>query len=130
MIVELIISELDFYLIEKVRELRKKENISQVQLAQKIGVSEGFIGLVENPKQNHKYNIRMLNRIANALKLKSYSDLFPDKVLSNDIVKIKIELFDSKNKDRNSRFKSVKITSCTDSEIEEYNKKQSRSKSN
>ncbi|WDF66106.1 helix-turn-helix transcriptional regulator [Flavobacterium sp. KACC 22763] len=130
MIVELIISELDFYLIEKVRELRKKENISQVQLAQKIGVSEGFIGLVENPKQNHKYNIRMLNRIANALKLKSYFDLFPDKVLSNDIVKIKIELFDSKNKDRNSRFKSVKITSCTDSEIEEYNKKQSRSKSN
>ncbi len=130
MIVELIISELDFYLIEKVRELRKKENISQVQLAQKIGVSEGFIGHVENPKQNHKYNIRMLNRIANALKIKSYSDFFPDKVLSSDIVKIKIELFDPKNKDRNSRFKSIKITPCTDTEIEEYNKRQSRSGSN
>jgi transcriptional regulator with XRE-family HTH domain len=130
MIVELIISELDFYLIEKVRELRIKQNVSQVQLAQKIGVSEGFIGNVENPKQNHKYNIRMLNRIANALKLNSYSDLFPEKVLSSDIVKIKIELFDTKSKNKDSRFKSVKITPCTDSEIEEYNKKQSRSKSN
>lgn len=129
MIVEVIISELDFYLIEKVRELRIKANISQVKLAHKIGVSEGFIGNVENPKQNQKYNIRMLNRIANALELKSYSDLFPEKVISNDVVKIKIELFDARSKNQESRFKSIKISPCTESEIEDYNKKQDRTKS-
>lgn len=129
MIVEFIISELDFYLIEKVRELRIKANISQVKLAHKIGVSEGFIGNVENPKQNQKYNIRMLNRIANALELKSYCDLFPEKIISNDVVKIKIELLDTNTKNQESRFKSIKISPCTESEIEDYNKKQNRTKS-
>jgi transcriptional regulator with XRE-family HTH domain len=130
MIVEVIISELDFYLIEKVRELRIKANISQVKLAHKIGVSEGFIGNVENPKQNQKYNIRMLNRIANALELNSYADLFPEKIISNDVVKIKIELFETNSKNPDSRFKSIKISPCTESEIEDYNKKQNRSKAN
>jgi transcriptional regulator with XRE-family HTH domain len=130
MIVEVIISELDFYLIEKVRELRIKANISQVKLAHKIGVSEGFIGNVENPKQNQKYNIRMLNRIANALELNSYADLFPEKIISNDVVKIKIELFETNSKNPDSRFKSIKISPCTESEIEDYNKRQNRSKAN
>ena len=38
MIIEIIISELDFYLIERVRELRLKSNLSQVMLAHKLGV--------------------------------------------------------------------------------------------
>lgn len=130
MIVNLIISELDFYFIERVRELRLKANISQLKLAHKIGVSEGFIGNVENPKENHKYNIRMLNRIANALNLQSYSDLFPDKIISNDVVKIEIELFDKNEKKENQRFKSIKILPCTESEIEEYNNKQNRRNKN
>tara|TARA_B100000378_G_scaffold240444_1_gene208770 strand:+ start:142 stop:579 length:438 start_codon:yes stop_codon:yes gene_type:complete len=92
--IEIIISELDFYLIEKVRELRIKSKpyLDQVTLAQRIGVSEGYIGRIENPKIQSKYNIRMLHRVSKALGLNSYDLLFPTKLLSNDLVKIRLKL--------------------------------------
>lgn len=93
MIIEIITSELDFYINEKIRELRIKAGLSQMALAQKIGVSEGYIGSIENPKDDSKASIRMLARIANALELKSYLDFFPNEILSNDMVRIRIELF-------------------------------------
>jgi len=134
MIIEIIISELDFYLIEKVRELRIKSKLSQVALAQKIGVSEGYIGNIENHRQSNKYNIRMLARIAIALELKSYLDLFPEKIYSNDLVKIKIDLIDKADLKKENlvgeklkRFKSLSITPLTEKQIIEYDKK-SRSK--
>lgn len=126
MIIEIIISELDFHLIEKVRELRIKSNLSQVELAQKIGVSEGYIGNIENHKQSNKYNIRMLGRIAVALELKSYYELFPESLYSNDLVKIRIELFNKEIKiDKNNnltRFKSLSIVPLTEGEIYEFDK--------
>lgn len=93
MIIEIITSELDFYINEKIRELRIKAGLSQMALAQKIGVSEGYIGSIENPKDDSKASIRMLARIANALELKSYLEFFPNEILSNDMVRIRIELF-------------------------------------
>ena len=92
--IEIIISELDFYLIEKVRELRIKSKpyLDQVTLAQRIGVSEGYIGRIENPKIQSKYNIRMLHRVSKALGLNSYDLLFPTKLLSNGLVKIRLKL--------------------------------------
>ena len=130
MIIEIIISELDFYLIEKVRELRIKSKLSQVALAQKIGVSEGYIGNIENHKQPNKYNIRMLARIAIALELKSYLELFPEKIYSNDLVKIKIDLIDKADLKKENlvgekltRFKSLSITPLTEKQILEHDKK-------
>ena len=130
MIIEIIISELDFYLIERVRELRLKSNLSQVMLAHKLGVSEGYIGNIENPKQTAKYNIRMLSRIAIALELDSYLDLFPEKPFSNDLVKIKINLFDKgevkkdlrQQGEKVERFKEISITPLSEQEILEYDK--------
>jgi transcriptional regulator with XRE-family HTH domain len=130
MIIEIIISELDFYLIERVRELRLKSNLSQVMLAHKLGVSEGYIGNIENPKQTAKYNIRMLSRIAIALELDSYLDLFPAKPFSNDLVKIKINLFDKgevkkdlhQQGEKVERFKEISITPLSEQEILEYDK--------
>ncbi|MEM0576976.1 helix-turn-helix domain-containing protein [Flavobacterium polysaccharolyticum] len=130
MIIEIIISELDFYLIERVRELRLKSNLSQVMLAHKLGVSEGYIGNIENPKQTAKYNIRMLSRIAIALELDSYLDLFPKKPFSNDLVKIKINLFDKgevkkdlhQQGEKIERFKEISITPLSEQEILEYDK--------
>lgn len=130
MIIEIIISELDFYLIERVRELRLKSNLSQVMLAHKLGVSEGYIGNIENPKQTAKYNIRMLSRIAIALELDSYLDLFPEKPFSNDLVKIKINLFDKgevkkdlhQQGEKIERFKEISITPLSEQEILEYDK--------
>lgn len=130
MIIEIIISELDFYLIERVRELRLRSNLSQVMLAHKLGVSEGYIGNIENPKQPAKYNIRMLSRIAIALELNSYMDLFPSKPFSNDLVQMKIDLFDKGDikkglhpqGDRVNRFKKISVTPLSEKEILEYDK--------
>lgn len=130
MIIEIIISELDFYLIEKVRKLRIKSKLSQVALAQKVGVSEGYIGSIENLKLSKKYNVRMLSRIAVALELKSYLDLFPKQVCSNDLVKIEIQLKDKSDEKRNfgdndkiDRFKIISIIPLSENEILEYDRK-------
>lgn len=136
MIIEIITSELDFYLIERVRELRLKSKLSQVMLAHKLGVSEGYIGNIENPKQPGKYNIRMLSRIAIALELKSYMDLFPSKPFSNDLVKLKINLFDKgeikkiKNKEGEigKRFETLSIIPLSEEEILEYDKRRIKNK--
>lgn len=130
MVIEVIMSELDFHLIEKIRELRIKSKLSQVALAQKIGVSEGYIGNIENHKQTNKYNIRMLARIAVALELKSYVDLLPEKTFSNDLVKIKIDYInkdvikkENKSSEKIKRFNSVLITPLSEQEIFEYDKR-------
>jgi len=94
MIIEIITSELDFYINEKIRELRIKAKLGQVALSQKLGVAEGYIGSIENPKDDAKANIRMLARIAQALEQESYLEFFPNKIFSNDMVRIRIKLFD------------------------------------
>ncbi len=127
MIIEIITSELDFYIIEKIRDLRIKAGLDQVALAQKLGVSEGYIGNIENPKHTAKANIRMLARIANALELKSYMELFPEEIMTSDMVRLKIELFDissrSQNIDENGevikRLIELEKTSISIEEIEQ-----------
>jgi len=128
MIIEIIISELDFYVIEKVRELRIKSEprIDQVEMAQRLGVSEGYIGSIENPRIKAKYNIRMLARVAKALNLKSYQELFPSKVLSNDIVRIRLDLIKTssrkhdveENGEITKRFNVLSIKPLSDEELE------------
>jgi transcriptional regulator with XRE-family HTH domain len=93
MIVEIVISEIDFRIKENIRYARIKAGIDQVTLAQRIGVSEGYIGGVENPKNPAKANIRLLSRIAVALGLDSYSEIMPKKVIKNDIVRLRLDLF-------------------------------------
>ena len=134
MIIEIIASELDFYLIERIRELRLKAKLSQVMLAHKLGVSEGYIGNIENLKQPAKYNIRMLSRIAVALQLESYMDLFPTKPFLNDLVKIKINLFDKEEIKKKvnqygeigKRFEILSIIPLSEKEIIEYDKRRSK----
>jgi len=63
-----------------VREMRQKKGISQAELADRIDVSRGFIGAVENPRQRAKYNISILNEIAKVMDC-SIRDFFPDKYL-------------------------------------------------
>ncbi|WP_421823774.1 helix-turn-helix domain-containing protein [Flagellimonas oceanensis] len=93
MILELIISEFDFWVKENIRIARIKSEIDQVELSHRLGVSEGYIGNIENLKNRAKPNTRMISRIAHALNLESYSDLLPKQVLENDIVRVKLELF-------------------------------------
>jgi transcriptional regulator with XRE-family HTH domain len=89
-IFEFVISQIDWFIINKVREIRLAKNISQFDLATEMDISDGAIGKIENPKERAKYNIRHLNLLAKALKC-SPGDLLPAEALPNDMVKIKLK---------------------------------------
>tara|TARA_R110002111_G_scaffold69144_1_gene111905 strand:- start:2331 stop:2771 length:441 start_codon:yes stop_codon:yes gene_type:complete len=130
MIIEIIMSHIDFYVIENLRDLRVKSKpyIDQVDLAQRIGVSEGYLGQIENPKNRSKYNIRMVTRVANALGLKSYQDIYPSEVLENDLVKIRLKLLKSNTKKHEidekgnvkKRFDIISIVPLNEDEISKW----------
>ncbi|TGV03696.1 helix-turn-helix domain-containing protein [Flavivirga rizhaonensis] len=123
-------SHIDFYVIERLRDLRVKSDpyIDQVDLAQRIGVSEGYLGQIENPKNRSKYNMRMMARAAKALGLKSYQEIFPIEILKDDLVKIRLKLLKSDTKkhevDENGnvkkRFDIISIISLSEREIEQW----------
>ncbi len=81
-----VIAEIDWFIIEKVRELRKPK-FSQTALSREIGFSEGFIGRIENPNQSAVYSFRHINLIAKALNI-GISDLMPKHSLPNDLIKL------------------------------------------
>jgi transcriptional regulator with XRE-family HTH domain len=95
-IIVIIISELDLYVINKVRKIRASKEISQVNLSIAMKVAEGAIGKIENPKERAKYNIRHINLLAKALGC-SPKDFFPDKPLKNDMIEARIEITKRKN---------------------------------
>ncbi|WP_314299319.1 helix-turn-helix transcriptional regulator [Capnocytophaga sputigena] len=70
------LTPIEQFVIEKVRQIRNQKNISQAELAFAIGVSIGFIGKVESLKYNTKYNLNHLNSIAKALQI-SPQELLP-----------------------------------------------------
>lgn len=73
-------SEIDLYVINKVRELRVNANISQAELALLLDLSVGFIGHIESSKYRAKYNLHHLNQLAKVLKC-SMKDFFPENPL-------------------------------------------------
>ena len=52
------------FVIDKARALREEANISQSELAFKLGVSNGFIGQVESVRSQSKYNLDHINKLA------------------------------------------------------------------
>jgi transcriptional regulator with XRE-family HTH domain len=58
---------------KRVRELRKAKNLSQLELAEKVDVSRGYIGLLENGERNP--SLETITEIAIALGVK------PDELL-------------------------------------------------
>lgn len=133
MTIEIIISQIDFYVIERLREIRVKSipYIDQVELSQRIGVSEGYIGQIENPKSRAKYNLRMIAKAARALNLQSYQEIFPSEILSDDLVKIRLKLLKSNKKKHEiesngnikKRFEIISTTPLTNEEIIMWNER-------
>lgn len=72
--------KIEQYVIDKVREKRLKQNISQAELARLLDVSEGFIGNIESPNYRAKYNIAHLNELAKVFEC-SPRDFLPEKPL-------------------------------------------------
>lgn len=66
------------YVIEVIKKKRQENNISQAELARRLGVSLGFIGNVENHAYRAKYNLKHLNELAKIFKC-SPKDFMPEK---------------------------------------------------
>jgi len=88
---KIIISAVDLYLIDKIRELRISSTpaVSDEHLSLSIGQPEDFISGIE--KFEGLYSTRQLNLIANYFNI-SISDLFPRKKVTEDLLELEIEL--------------------------------------
>jgi transcriptional regulator with XRE-family HTH domain len=73
-------TKIDFFVIERVRERRIENNLSQADLAYELGMSVGFIGKVESKKYPTHYNVKHLNDLAKILQC-SPQDFLPKKPL-------------------------------------------------
>ena len=69
-------SEIELYVINKVKEMRVEIGLSQAELAHKLDVSVGFIGHVESPRHRAKYNLNHINSLAKIFN-RAFSDFFP-----------------------------------------------------
>lgn len=73
-------TEIELYVVNKVREFRLEKGISQAKLALALDLSVGFIGHIESPVFAAKYNLNHLNELAKIFGC-SIKDFFPDKHL-------------------------------------------------
>lgn len=71
-------TQIEEYVIAKVKKLRVERGISQAALGDMMNLSRGFVGDVENPKSRAKYNLNHLNTLASIFDC-SFSEFFPEK---------------------------------------------------
>lgn len=70
-------SEIEHFVIEKVKRLRVSCKYSQADLAHLMNVSAGFVGKVESPRYGTKYNLNHINELAKIFNCRP-SDFLPD----------------------------------------------------
>lgn len=71
-------SDIEAYVINKVKEKREQQNLSQAELAVRLNVSNGFIGQAESSKSPTKYNLNHINQLAIIFDC-SVKDFIPEK---------------------------------------------------
>ena len=70
-------TNIEIFVVEKVKEKRLEAGFSQVELAELLGLSAGFIGKIESYKFNTKYNLNHIYSLAKIFKC-SPKDFLPD----------------------------------------------------
>ncbi len=73
-------TDIENYVINKVKLLRIEKGISQSELAYLLGISSGFIGKVESVNSHSKYNLNHIN------KLSKIFDISPKEFLPNQSI--------------------------------------------
>lgn len=68
---------LDQFIIDKVKEIREKQGISQEDLSTMAGYYKRLVGNTERATRQEKYNLYHLNAFAKVLKC-SLKDFMPD----------------------------------------------------
>ncbi len=71
------ISPIEQYVIDKVREVRQEQGLSQRDIAYELDIDQSFVAAVESPKGRAKYNLNHLNDLAKLFKC-SPKDLLPE----------------------------------------------------
>ena len=71
------LEDIEVFIINKIREIRKMKGISGTKLSLAIGKGTTFISDIEAPSKKAKYNIVHLNLIAKALDC-SPKDFWPE----------------------------------------------------
>lgn len=74
------LTDIERFVIDKVRARRMELNMTQVDLAAASGYSSSFIAVVESGHYDKKYNLNNLNAFAKALKC-SVKDFMPNEPL-------------------------------------------------
>ena len=72
--------------VNRIRQLRIAQNVSQIGLANIIDVSNGQIGNIESPKFQHKYTLKHLDLIA------KYFGVSITYLLTGDNIEIDIDI--------------------------------------
>ncbi len=62
------ISQVEQYIIDRVKEMRVAKGLSQRDISYMMDVSQNFIAQVENPTRREKYNINHVYLLAEILK--------------------------------------------------------------
>ena len=70
------LTEIEQYVIDRVKLERTERGISQDKLSVMMGLNEKFVSKVENPNRLEKYNLNHLNKIADILRC-SMRNFFP-----------------------------------------------------
>ncbi len=70
-------SDIELYVINRVREMRTSRGLSQADLAHLLNLSIGFVGHIENPRYRAKYNLNHLNELAKIFDC-SLKDFLPE----------------------------------------------------
>ena len=73
-------TEIEKYIIEKIKTMRKEHEFSQLELSQKLDMNDSFISHVEASSKRAKYNINHINEIAKIFNC-SPKDFWPEKAL-------------------------------------------------
>ena len=74
------LTEIEIYIIKKVKVMREIHGMTQMDLSLRLGKGVGFIGDIEAPSKDAKYNVKHLNELAKIFKC-SPKDFWPDKAL-------------------------------------------------
>ena len=82
-------TEIEQFVIDKIKEVRIQNGYSQDDVAEFLDTSRGFIGQVESPNHSSKYNLNHINKLAIALKC-SPKDFLPENPFSEKGLKSKI----------------------------------------
>ena len=78
-------TEIQLYVINKVKELRKAANLSQEKLSLELKLDSSFVGHAERLKREEKYNLNHINEIAKYFDV-PIASLFPPQYLKTDCI--------------------------------------------